>query len=149
MPNPSQPTGERDGGARSSPRDRRTDAAVRDAAERIEALRALRARRDRDVSIGGLIASVETEATRRRGQLGDLVEVWEAHVPASLAQRATISGLRGTVLDVTVESSADAYELNCLLRAGLLAQLRRGCRRTLARVRVSVGPVERSESRER
>ena len=108
-------------------------------AMRIEQLRQYRARPQRDVSIAGLIRSAATQASRTNRHLGQLIELWEQHVPAELAAKTTITALRGGVLHITVESSSVIYELDRLLREGLEQQLRSSYQGNLMRVRLRAG----------
>ena len=107
-------------------------------AHEIERLREHRARPGRNLSIAAMIEATRKRSERARRQLGQLIELWHSFVPAEIADRTTLTALRGGVLHVTVDSSAVAYELDRLLREGLLAQLRSAYRGTLTRVKACV-----------
>ena len=117
----------------------RYDAPMSDAAHEIRRLQSLRGRRDKDLSIAGIIDSVQEQAIRTNKRLGELIELWDELVPAPIAEATTLIGLRGGVLRVAADSSAVAYELDRHLREGLLAELRGRYRGTLARVKVQLG----------
>ena len=110
------------------------------AAQQIERIRSRRARRMVDVRIGKLIQTTGKHAATVQRRLGDLIQLWETHVPPDLASRTTLTALRGGILHVTADSAPVAYELDRLLRGGLLAALRANFTGTLARVKVRVGP---------
>ncbi len=107
----------------------------------LEQLRKLRCRPQPDLSISALIANTATEATKSHKKLGELIELWERLVPAELASQTSLLGLRAGVLQVRVGSSAASFELDRLLRSGLLAQLRQQFRGSLVRVKLQVGPL--------
>lgn len=115
---------------------------MRDAAGEIERLRRWRGARHPDPSIAPLIAATAREAARRQQRLGAFIELWEALVPARLAERTRVIALRGGVVHVAADSSSTAWELDRALRGGLEAQLRARYPATLTRVRVGVGGAE-------
>jgi hypothetical protein len=101
----------------------------------LEELRRLRGNRSRDISIASTIAATASAAASTHKKLGELIEIWERHVPANIANRTTLLGIRAGVLNVSVDSSSTAFELDRLLRSGLLNELRREYRGTLSRVK--------------
>lgn len=105
----------------------------------LELLRGYRTRRERDVSISMMVGDIAIHAERTRRRMGELIELWERLVPAELASRTSLSGLRGGVLHVIVESSSANYELDRLLREGLTQELRRNFRGTLMRIKTRIG----------
>lgn len=114
----------------------------RDPIRQIETFRENRQSRQRDLTIRSLIEGTAASAKRSHRQLGAIIDLWEQLVPRQLADHATIAGLRGGTLHVTVDSSAIAYDLDRLLRGGLEQQIREQYRGTLLRVRVKVGMVD-------
>jgi len=94
------------------------------AAEKLQQLRQQRGRRERDVSIVGDIERTASEATRVHRKMGEFIELWQSLVPAAIAGQTTIVSLRGGIVHVQVDSSAAGFELDRLLRGGLLVQLR-------------------------
>lgn len=129
------------GGRKSTPRDS-AGCAESAAAEFIERLRGYRGRRQRDLSISRQVAHLRHEADRVQRKLGALIDLWDATVPRHILPHTVLTGYRGGTLTVTVNSSSTAYELDRLLREGLLAELRQGFRGTLTRVRVRIGQPE-------
>jgi len=107
----------------------------------IEKLRKLRARPARDLSIAGVIADAASTAARTHKKLGELIELWERLVPADIAAHTSLTGLRGGVLHLIVDSSSTSFELDRLLRCGLTDQLRRQYRGTLVRVKTRIGRI--------
>jgi hypothetical protein len=129
------------GGASGEASDRLSQRAARE----IERLRAMRARRTKDLAITGIVAATRKQAADVHRRLGELIELWDALVPAEIADHTRLTALRGGVLHVAVDSSAIAYELDRLLREGLLVTLRQRHRRTLARVKVTLAPTNESQ----
>ena len=110
-----------------------------DPAGRLEQLRNWRARPDRVVAIGPLIDAKLADAQRTRKRLGSFVELWETVLPDELAAHTRVTGIRGGVVRVSVDTSATAYELDRRLREGLEEQMRRAYGKTFVRVRITVG----------
>jgi hypothetical protein len=108
------------------------------AIQQLEKLRRLRGNRSRDVSIASAIEAAANAAAHTQKKLGELIELWECHVPSAIANHTTLTGVRAGVLHVTADSSSAAFELDRILRGGLINDLRRGYRGTLTRVRVKI-----------
>jgi len=99
--------------------------------------------RDRDLSLGFLEKQVRSQYGRPAKQLGALVPHWESLVPAALLPRTRLESLSRGTLRVTVADASTNYELDRLLREGLLAKLQKASSgATLRRVRLQVGKVE-------
>lgn len=107
--------------------------------DKLELLRRNRARPGRDSSVVHTIAAIATDVRRTHKKHGELIELWERFVPADLAAQTSIIGLRGGIAQVQVDSAAAGFEIDRLLRSGLLAQLRSNFSETLTRVKVKVG----------
>ena len=101
-----------------------------------------RTRFERNVSIAGLVKSIADGAARTQRRLGTMVELWETSVPAPLAALTRIDGLRGGTLLVVATSSAVAFEIDRLLRAGLERTIRIASNGSVVRVKVKVGELE-------
>ncbi len=112
-----------------------------DATGRLEQLRRWRSRPDRTVDLGPLIEAKLKEAKRVQKTLGSFVELWETVLPDGLARHTQVTGLRSGIVQVTVDTSATAYELDRRLREGLQEQMRRAFGKTLVRVKITVGRV--------
>ena len=112
-----------------------------DATGRLEQLRRWRSRPDRTVDLGSLIEARLKEAKRVQNTLGSFVELWETVLPDGLARHTKVTGLRSGIVQVTVDTSATAYELDRRLREGLQEQMRRAFGKTLVRVKIRVGGV--------
>jgi len=117
-----------------------------DQLQKVERLRGLRNRPQRDLSIDAIIRSTAETAEKTQKRLGSVIDLWEQVVPAGLVSRTRIDHLRGGTLHVSVDSSSTAYELDRLLREGLERDLRSQYRGTLMRVRVRVAPDHAFES---
>ncbi len=104
----------------------------------LEQLRNWRARPERELAIASLIDAKLVEAERVRKRLGSFVELWETVLPDELASHTRVTAIRGGVVQVTVDTSATAYELDRRLREGLEQQMRRAYGKTFVRVKVKV-----------
>ena len=63
----------------------------------------------------------------RMAKLAALAAVWEALLPVELAEHTCLEELSRGCLKVLVDSAPHLMELNMLLRANLLEQLRQAC----------------------
>ncbi len=117
-----------------------------DALKALERLRLLRSRPGPDTSIAELVAATARDATRTHKRLGALIQLWESLVPKELANHTRVSGIRGGVGHVVVDSAATAYELDRHLRGGLEDQIRQRYPATLIRIRLTVGNASRTVS---
>jgi hypothetical protein len=105
----------------------------------LERLRKNRARPGREMAVGAMIASIAKNARQTHKKHGEFIGLWEKLVPSDLAAQTSIVSLRGGIVQVRVDSSAASFEIDRLLRTGLLAQLRSEFSGTLMRVKVKVG----------
>ena len=115
---------------------------MRSPIQQLQMLREYRGVRERDSSIGKLVAGTAQHAQRTQRKLGQLIALWEELVPADLASHTSLSGLRHGVLHVIVDSSSAAYELDRMLRGGLTQQLQARFRGSLVRVKARIGKPE-------
>lgn len=77
----------------------------------------------RDVSPGFIKQLFEQQIAKPYRQLRGLGELWPQLVPADLLPHTSLQAFNRGVLRVGVDSSARLYELDRLLRQGLLRQL--------------------------
>lgn len=122
--------------------------AVRDELRQIQMLQKRRGARVVDPSIEAVVRGTRTSMEKRHRRLGAIIEAWEATVPGDLARRSTVTGLRGGIAHVSVDSATTHFELDRALRCGLLEDVRRRYGQTLTRIRLKVsrqdvdGPAE-------
>ncbi len=108
----------------------------------------MRTWRDRDTSLAFLSDTFKREVAKPFKQLEELAELWVELVPTHLAQHTRLEGLQRGVLRVVVDSAARHYELDRLLRGGLMRELtRRHKSAALRQVKVRVGVVEPQQGR--
>jgi predicted nucleic acid-binding Zn ribbon protein len=89
----------------------------------LDGLRERRNRKDPDLSLSFLAGQFKREVQKPFEQLGKLTEIWSELVPADLASHTRLEGLNRGVLRVSVDSSGRLYELDRLLRGGVLDEL--------------------------
>ena len=104
----------------------------------LEQLRKWRARRDKDISIGATIEKLRRNLKKSNKQLTQLVEAWDELVPSHIHQNTNPISFRGGVLEVYADGSPTVYQLNRIIRAGLLRELQQRCSGTLNQIRVRV-----------
>ena len=102
----------------------------------LDRLRAWRTRPKKDASITNAIQVMRKGLRKGNRQYSSIVEVWDELVPVHIARQATIVSIRNGVLEVATDGAAVAYQLNRLVRAGLLRDLQRASRGTLQKIKV-------------
>lgn len=117
----------------------RSDAELAVAAAGLERLRGHRVRRRDASGIDGLVATIRRDANRNRTGVGSFVEAWEEEVPEALRSGSSIRSIRGGVARIDVPDAATKYELEQVLRGGLLARLRLRFGQPLRRIRIEAG----------
>lgn len=109
-----------------------------DALIKMEQLRKWRSKRKRDVSIDSALQNFCRSLKKTNKQLVQITEAWEEFVPMRLHHAAVPIALRGGVLEVSVDGSPTAFQVNRLIRSGLLRQLQKRCSGTLKQIRVRI-----------
>ena len=71
-------------------------------------------------------------------QLVQIQDAWQEFVPQRLHQVAVPIALHSGVLEVSVDSSPTAFQINRLIRSGLLRQLQQRSGGTLRKIHVRV-----------
>ena len=104
----------------------------------LKQLREWRAWRDRDISVGATIHELQRTLKKSNKHLTQLIEAWDELVPEQLHQSANPTSFQGGVLEVFADGSPTAYQLNRLIRAGLLREFQQRCSGTLKQIRVRV-----------
>ena len=112
------------------------------ASAEIDRLRSYRKPRSRDHRITDTLQKVRRQAARSRKQNGNLVDLWLAEVPGNITSRSSVSITRAGVVHAVVSDAATGYELDHLLREGLLIALQQSYPGPLARVRITVGNLD-------
>ncbi len=115
---------------------------VMDPIRHIEQLQRYRGRRSREAPIADSIRQLQQAARRREKQTRGAIDAWEATVPAELAGQSRLTAVRGGVWHVTVASASVRFELDRMLRGGLLHDLQTAYKGPLQRVRLTVGVVD-------
>lgn len=103
---------------------------------KLDRLRTYRARQERETSINETVQSVRKGLRKGNKASSSLIEAWDAAVPSHIANQATIVSMRNGVLDVLTDGASVAYQLNRLVRSGLLRELQKATKGTLRKIRV-------------
>ena len=102
----------------------------------LERLRKWRAKKQRDTSITSVILAMQKGLRKGNRQSTSLLEAWDELVPSHIATQATPVSIKKGVLEVVTDGSATSYQLNRLIRGGLLRELQRKTKCTLRKIRV-------------
>ena len=105
---------------------------------KIENLQKWRSVRKREMRIDSVMHTFCRSLKKTNKQLSQIQQAWNELVPEHLCQVAIPFSFKGGVLEVTVDGSPTAYQVNRLVRSGLLRQLQEKCSGTLRRVRVRI-----------
>ncbi len=106
---------------------------------KIEQLRKWRSRKKKELRLDTEMNSFCRSLKKTNSQLLQLREEWNELVPTLLSQVAIPVAFRNGVLEVSVDGSPTAYQINRLVRSGLLRQLQKKCNGTLRQIRVRIG----------
>ncbi len=107
----------------------------------IDRLRTWRVRRPRTTSLADLVPGMQQTLQRQQRRTGNFAQAWHACVPPALRDRCRVDEVRGGVARVTAANAAITFQLDRLLRSGLLAELRRACVSSITRVDVRTGTL--------
>lgn len=105
---------------------------------KLKQIREWRARRDKDISVGATIHELQRTLKRSNKHLSQLIEAWDDLVPTRFQHSATPTSFQSGVLEVLADGSPTAYQLNRIIRSGLLRELQQRCSGTLKQIRVRV-----------
>ena len=104
----------------------------------VEQLREWRKRKVRDTSIESSLIEFRKSLKKSNKQLAQIMQAWDNEVPQQLSQNAIPISLRAGILEISVTDSSTSYQLNQLIRAGLLCKLQKQCVGTLKQIRVRI-----------
>ena len=109
-----------------------------DASIKLEQLQKWRVRRKRDLSIDSVMHTFCGSLKKTNKQLLQIQEAWEECVPKRLHEVAILISLRSGILEVSVDGSPTAFQINRLIRSGLLRKLQQSCSGSLKQIRVRI-----------
>jgi hypothetical protein len=102
----------------------------------LKRLRKWRAMSKKDTSINDTLQAMRKGLRKSSRQSTSVVEAWDVLVPSHIARQATIVSMRSGVLEVVTDGSAIAYQLNRLVRSGLLRDLQLASKGTLRKIKI-------------
>tara|TARA_X000001036_G_C20570190_1_gene762308 strand:+ start:487 stop:825 length:339 start_codon:yes stop_codon:yes gene_type:complete len=109
-----------------------------DAAFKINQLQKWRARKVKDISIDHSMNQICKSMRKTTKQLSEIQQAWNELVPHQFQHNSIPISFKGGVLEVAVDASPTAYQMNRLVRAGLLRQLQKRCSGALKKIKVTV-----------
>lgn len=98
-----------------------------------------RARPEFDPSIGRIVDAIAGGARRDAKRLGTVAQAWTAIVPPEVCARCRLEALDRTILSVVADDAATRFEIDRMIRSGLVGRLQHETRGAISRVRVRVG----------
>ena len=105
---------------------------------KLEQIRSWRERNFRDLSIEPTIIELRKSLKKTNKQLSQILEVWDVEVPEQIRLRAIPTSLRRGTLEVTIDDSSTSYQLNQLIRAGLLSTMQSKCGGGITKIKVRI-----------
>ena len=103
---------------------------------KLEQLREWRGRRERDLTMQKTLANLKRTLKRSNTQLLQIAEVWKEEVPEFIYEQTHPISLKNGVLEVAVNGSAMSYQLQQLIRGGLLKKLQTQIHVPLKKIKV-------------
>ncbi len=109
--------------------------------ERLDRALKARQRRDRTTTMGSSIQQfLKKQVQPRMKKFAVVSQAWEMNLPEELVEHTCIESFRGGQLNVLVDSSSHQYELNLMLKEGLLDALREMCPNvSIRKIKVTYG----------
>ncbi len=99
-----------------------------------------RQRPDRTTHLSLPLAQLMNKTLAKRvRQLGALATVWDEVIPASIREHTALEGFYRGTLTVTVDSASHRFNLNTLLKGGLLKEIQARCPQAINKVRLVAG----------
>ena len=111
-------------------------------AHEIDALRAHRVYKDRDLSLGDTLSRLARTYKRDAGGLGEISQRWQELAPKEIQPLASLKSFSRGVLTISASDATARYLIERSLTGGLRRELIRSSGTTLRDVRVVVGPEE-------
>tara|TARA_B100001750_G_C15403217_1_gene543721 strand:- start:265 stop:660 length:396 start_codon:yes stop_codon:yes gene_type:complete len=101
-------------------------------------LRKWRGRKDRDISIASSIIELERNLKKSNRQLSQIADIWKSEVPCHIYENTHPISLQKGVLEIAVNGSSIAYQLQRLIRNGLLDSLQTKVTKPLRKIKVTL-----------
>jgi hypothetical protein len=111
------------------------------AAQRIDALRVWRGRKQRQSHAGRFVGAIADTARRAQRETGGFAAAWQSCADPAIVKQTRIASFRGGVATVVTHNAALRWVIDRDLRGGLLAQLRAACPAAITAVRVRSGSL--------
>jgi hypothetical protein len=109
-----------------------------DASIKMEQLQKWRSRRKIELSIDSTMNTFCRSLRKTNKQLQQIQIAWSEFVPKPLHDVAIPISLRAGILEISVDGSPTAFQMNRLIRSGLLHKLQQKCGGTLKQIRVRI-----------
>lgn len=104
----------------------------------LENLRNWRANKERDISITTSIIQLQRNLKKSNRQLSQIADVWKLEVPHHIYENTHPISLKRGVLEIAANGSSTAYQLQRLIRNGLLDSLQKRVTRPLKKIKVTL-----------
>ena len=107
-------------------------------ADKLEKLRTWRGREDRDLTLKRDLIALQRTLKKTNKQLSQIYELWESVVPEKIQSSAHPISLQRGVLEIAANGSPTSYQLQRLIREGLLQALQSQCTTHLKKIKITL-----------
>ena len=105
---------------------------------KLENLRKWRGPKERDLSVKSELLSLQKTIKTGNKQLVQISEIWESAVPHHIRENTYPISLKNGVLEIAANGSPTSYQLQRLIREGLLQKLKDHCTSTIKRIKITL-----------
>lgn len=106
--------------------------------DKLEKLRTWRGRKDRDLTLKRDLIALQRTLKKTNKQLSQIYELWESVVPEKIQSNAHPISLQRGVLEIAANGSPTSYQLQRLIREGLLQALQSQCTTHLKKIKITL-----------
>ena len=106
--------------------------------DKLEKLRTWRGRKDRDLTLKRDLIALQRSLKKTNNQLSQIYELWESVVPEKIKANAHPISLQRGVLEIAANGSPTSYQLQRLIREGLLQALQSQCTTHLKKIKITL-----------
>ena len=105
---------------------------------KLQNLRKWRGPKDKDLSIQKELLSLQRTIKKGNKQLVQISEVWASAVPHHIQENTYPISLKNGVLEIAANGSPTSYQLQRLIREGLLKDIKERCTSSVKRIKITL-----------
>ena len=105
---------------------------------KLQNLRNWRGPKEKNLSIQSELLSLQRTLKKGNKQLVQIAEIWESAVPHHIRENTYPISLKNGVLEIAANGSPTSYQLQRLIREGLLQELKDHCTSSIKRIKITL-----------